>query len=114
MKFQGTIKVITGVKQLSPKFSKSEMVVVTDTDKYPQTFSTEWVNDSANIPSNYAVGDVVEVLCEVRGREWTSPTGDVKYFTSLRGLTLAIISKANKPEPTASDGKEDTSEDLPF
>jgi hypothetical protein len=113
-KVQGTIKSISDVKQITEKFSKVEMVIVTSED-YPQTLMIEWPNDQANLPLKFAEGDVVEASVNIRGREWESPSGDVKYFTSLSGWRLDLISgvKPNSTEESILEsGKDD--DDLPF
>jgi hypothetical protein len=48
----------------------------------------------------------VEVSFNLRGREWTSPTGDVKYFNTLEAWR---IETAQAPTP-----EEKVEEDLPF
>ena len=90
-KVKGTITKIGDAKQITEKFSKVEMIMVTD-DTYPQTLCVEWPNDSMTIPQGFKEGDIVEVDINIRGREWTSPQGDVRYFTSLNGWKMSLIS----------------------
>jgi len=118
-KVKGTIKSISDIITVTDKFSKVEMVIETSED-YPQTLMTEWPNDSASIPKNFSVGDVVEAAVNIRGRAWTSPSGDVKYFTSLSGWTCDLISPASgktnsvKVDSNGRAKSSDDDDDLPF
>ena len=113
MKIQGTIESISDIKRVTEKFSKREMVIVTD-DLYPQTLMTEWPNESASIPEKYSAGDVVEVSINIRGRKWESPSGEVKYFTSLNGWAVSLVANGgqmNAPAPKAQGNIERRFED---
>ena len=121
-KVQGTISKIGDAKQITEKFSKLEMVVVTD-ETYPQTLCVEWPNDSMTIPQGFKEGDIVEVDINIRGREWTSPQGDVRYFTSLNGWKMSLVSGVTAPKVQGNIDKrfEDDAinsmtedDDLPF
>jgi hypothetical protein len=39
-------------------------------------------------PNKWKVGDEVEVGINLRGREWTSPQGEVKYFNTIQGWKI--------------------------
>ena len=54
-------------------------------------------------------GQEVEVSFNLRGREWKSPQGDVKYFNTLNAFKLDTIGAAPVAINIASDD-----EDLPF
>ena len=111
---QGTIKSISDVIQVTQKFSKVEMVIETQ-DQYPQTLLVEWPNDQANAVLQFSVGDVVNVSVNIRGREWQSPSGDVKYFISLSGWRCELISGVNPPASKAGPSESnEEDDDLPF
>jgi single-strand DNA-binding protein len=116
-KLIGTIQSIGEPQQITEKFSKLEMILSSD-DLYPQTLCVEWPNDAMTIPQGFKEGDMVEVDINIRGREWTSPKGDVRYFTSLTGWKMALVSgtKAPKESPASHPAAQpDTDEDdLPF
>lgn len=87
MEIVGTIKRILDVAVISDKFSKSGVVIETD-DKYPQTILVEFTNDNITQLDSFAAGDVVCVKINIRGREWQSPQGDIRYFVSLNGWSI--------------------------
>jgi hypothetical protein len=87
MEVKGKIKFIGSTQQVSEKFSKREIVVSTD-EQYPQHISIEFNQDKCAILDKYSVGDDVEVGINLRGREWTNPQGETKYFNSIQGWNI--------------------------
>lgn len=87
MEVKGKIKFIGSTQQVSDKFSKREIVVSTD-EQYPQHISIEFNQDKCAILDKYSVGDDVEVGINLRGREWTNPQGETKYFSSIQGWNI--------------------------
>lgn len=84
---KGKIKFIGTTQQVSDKFSKREIVVTTD-EQFPQHISIEFNQDKCAILDKYSVGDDVEVGINLKGREWTNPQGEVKYFNSIQGWNI--------------------------
>ena len=82
-KFQGKIKVINDTQEISEKFKKREFVVTDTSSMYPQDVMFQSVQDKCAILDEFSVEDEVEVSFNLRGREWTSPDGVVKYFNTL-------------------------------
>lgn len=80
---KGTIKVIKDVEQISDSFKKREFVVTETSGQYPQDILLQTVQDRTSLLDGKNVGDVVNVSFNLRGREWTSPDGTVRYFNSL-------------------------------
>jgi hypothetical protein len=87
MEVKGKIKFIGSTQQVSEKFSKREIVVTTD-EQFPQHISIEFNQDKCAILDKYSVGDDVEVGINLKGREWTNPQGDTKYFNSIQGWNI--------------------------
>lgn len=87
MEITGKIKFIGTTQQVSDKFSKREVVVSTD-EQYVQHISIEFNQDKCSILDKYAVGDEVTVGINLRGREYTNPQGEVKYFNSIQGWNI--------------------------
>ena len=83
LKFQGKIKVINETQVISEKFKKREFVVTDTSSMYPQDVMFQSVQDKCDMLNGYSVEDQVEVSFNLRGREWTSPDGVVKYFNTL-------------------------------
>ncbi len=80
----GKLHLIMETKQVSERFTKREFVLeIVDNPKYPQRVLFQITGDRVSQLDNMNVGDAVRVEYSLRGREWTSPQGEVKYFNSL-------------------------------
>lgn len=82
-------------------FQKRELVVTTE-EQYPQHILINFVQDKCNLLSNYKVGDQVNVGVNLRGREWTNPAGEVKYFNDIQGWKIANIQPEYNASPQAA------------
>lgn len=82
-KLTGTLKVLNPTIQVSEKFSKREFVVTESSSMYPQDILFQLTQDKCSLLDGFNVNDQLEVSFNLRGREWTSPQGEVKYFNSL-------------------------------
>ena len=84
METVGKLHTIFETKQISEKFSKREFVVeLADNPKYPQTVLFQLTGDRCAMLDEFRVGDTVMIEFSLRGREWRSPSGEIKYFNSL-------------------------------
>ena len=111
-KMKGVIKVIRPTQHVSDKFSKREFVVTDSSDdKYPQDIMFELTQDKTTLLDNVMEGQEVEVSFNLRGREWKSPQGDVKYFNTLNAFKLDTIGAAPVAITIASNSDD---EELPF
>lgn len=128
MELQGTIKKITDVQTFPSGFQKREMIILTE-EQYPQPVSIEFLQDKTDLLNNYNEGDKVKVSINIRGREWTSPQNEVKYFNSIVGWRIEKSeggSSMNEPvearpsQPNTSSAANNTNvfeedeDDLPF
>ena len=77
MEIIGTIKKINSAVQITPTFSKSEMVITTD-EMYPQTILVEFAQSRAGLVDAFQVGQYVKVAINVNGKTLKQ----VKYVTS--------------------------------
>lgn len=108
-KMKGVVKVIRQTQQVSDKFSKREFVVTDSSDdKYPQDIMFELTQDKTSLLDNVMEGQEVEVSFNLRGREWISPSGDVKFFNTLNAFRI----DTNEVVPAATVVSDD--EALPF
>jgi hypothetical protein len=106
---KGTIKVANQTQVINEKFSKREFVIETK-DQYPQQVMFQLTQDKCELLSAFKVGNEIEVSFNLRGREWTSPAGKVKYFNTLEAWRLERI---GTELPTAKPLHEEA-DDLPF
>jgi hypothetical protein len=80
----GKLHTIFETKQVSERFTKREFVVeLADNPKYPQVVLFQLTGDRCAQLDGMRVGDEVRIEFSLRGREWRSPSGEVKYFNSL-------------------------------
>jgi len=125
MEVQGKIKLINQEQTFgSNGFRKRELVVTTD-EQYPQSIMIEFVQDKCDLLNSHAVGQDVKVSINLRGREWTNPQGEVKYFNSIQGWRIESLqaegANPNIPPVPPMDAfepadnlKEEDHDDLPF
>ena len=93
-------------------FRFRKLIVVTQEreEKYNQTICVDFVQNNTGLLDAWKVGDYVEVLFNLRGREWTNPKGEILYFTTLNGWKVEDY----KEEVSTKDQAPDREDDLPF
>jgi hypothetical protein len=120
MEVTGKIKQIDDTKEYGANgFQKRELVLTTE-EQYPQHLLVEFVQDKCALLNTFAVGQRVKVGINLRGREWQSPQGEIKYFNSIQGWRIDAVD-ATPPPPAAppfetmpdAPAKEEP-DDLPF
>ena len=80
----GKLHTVYETKHVSDKFSKREFVVeIADNPKYPQVVLFQLTGDRCAQLDEFAPGDPIVIEFSLRGREWRSPSGEIKYFNSL-------------------------------
>jgi hypothetical protein len=111
MTIKGNIVKIGDVQDISPKFRKRELVIKT-TEQYPQTILTEFVQDKCGLLDAHFCnqGAFVEVSINLKGREWTNPQGESKYFNSIQGWRVQEAVEEVAVEAQSPDREDD----LPF
>ena len=119
-KLTGKLKLKKDTEVISDKFSKREFVITDNASMYPQDISFQLTQDKCGLISEFNVNDNIEVSFNLRGREWTSPQGEVRYFNTLEAWRIEAKSENEAPPighatsvKTATAEKED-SDSLPF
>jgi hypothetical protein len=79
----GVLKVINDTQVVSDRFKKREVVITDNSGQYPQDISFQLTQEKTDAVNDMKVNDNVQVSFFIRGREWTSPQGEVKYFNAL-------------------------------
>lgn len=127
MELVGSIKKISEIQTFSSGFQKREIVLLTE-EQYPQPISIEFLQDKVDLLNSLTLGEKVKISINIRGREWTAPDGQVKYFNSITGWRVEKVdNNAASHEPTqayntpaATSTVQDTNvfgdedDDLPF
>lgn len=93
-KLQGTVKAVFPTVQVSEKFSKREFVLTDSSSMYPQDIIFQLTQDKCALLDGIQANDQLEVSFNLRGREWTSPQGEVKYFNTLEAWRLDKVGAA--------------------
>lgn len=112
----GILKVKNQEQQISEKFKKREFVVTDNSSQYPQVISFQLTQDKCGLLDSCNVGEEIKVYFNLRGREWTNPQGEVKYFNSLEAWKIEGNSNGSKGVETASTETftSTAADDLPF
>ena len=101
-KMTGIVKMVGETVQVSEKFSKREFVVTDQSTLYPQDILFQSVQDKTSLLDDIAEGQEVEVSFNLKGREWTSPQNEVKYFNTLEAWRIEAT-KATPAEVAEDD-----------
>ncbi|MEO6904454.1 MAG: DUF3127 domain-containing protein [Bacteroidia bacterium] len=88
MDITGILKVKSEAQQVSEKFKKRDFVLTDNSSQYPQHISFQLTQDKCNIIDQYNIGDEIKVHFNLRGREWTSPQNEIKYFNTLEAWRI--------------------------
>ena len=117
MTIKGTIKRIGATVSVSDgKFSKRELILTT-ADQYPQIVSVELQQKACSLADDLSVGQDIEAYINIRGREWTSPQGEVKVFNTIVCWKVDANPFTQTEEPQETYTKPSapiTDSDLPF
>ncbi len=129
MELKGVIKQIGEIQTFPSGFQKREMVILTQ-EQYPQPILIEFLSEKTTLLDNVSKGDLVKVGINIRGREWTNPEGQVKYFNSITGWSVfkeqsqqqdvknqsSADKQTKEPqqETNSEDPFSDEKDDLPF
>lgn len=112
---KGRIKVKMSEQKVSEKFKKRDFVITDESSQYPQHLLFQLTQDKTSLIDQYNEGDEITVHFNLRGREWTSPTGEVKFFNTLEAWRIeagaGAAPKASAPAAVIEASQED---DLPF
>ena len=117
MQLTGTIKVKKDEQAVNDRFKKREFVITDNSSQYPQHISFQLTQDRCNLLDPINIGDVITVHFNIRGREWTSPQGEIKYFNTLEAWKIDRNASAPGQQvehyeniPSSNQDKDD----LPF
>ena len=122
MQIGGKILEIFQVQTVSATFRKREFVVEYVETQYPEFIKFETVQDKCDILDNFSAGDQVDVDFNLKGRKWTNPQGEVKYFNSMQAWRVvpqqqnaqeaAPVENFSEVPPPGFD--QNLQEDVPF
>ncbi len=127
MEIKGKIEKIFATQQVTQTFRKREFVVeFAENPQYPEFVKFEFIQDKCDQLDQFAEGQIINLSFNLKGRKWTDPKGEVKYFNTLQAWRItpesqgspAPITGDQAPPPAANDEPDwlssDDSDDLPF
>jgi hypothetical protein len=89
MQINGKILEISEVQAISATFRKREFVLEYIESQYPEFIKFEAIQDKCELLEKLSIGDQVNVDFNLKGRKWTNPQGEVKYFNSLQAWKIS-------------------------
>ena len=107
-------------QNIKDTFKKREFVLeYAENPQYPEFVKFELIQSNCDQLDDLNIGDEVSVNFNLKGRKWTDPQGQTKYFNSLQAWRVdkkTSQGDATPPPPTQEWAKEDFSQDddLPF
>ena len=124
MEVTGKIKWIDETKTYGNNGFRKREVVITTEEQYPQQILIEFIQDKCELLNTCQVGQNVKIGINLRGREWTNPEGETKYFNSIQGWRIDALENDSTteippiPPPTSFEPAEgdanEVDDDLPF
>ena len=116
LEITGKIHAVFEAKQITERFRKREFVVeMGDNPNYPQYVLFQLTGDRCEALDGFEKGDEVRVDFCLRGREWTSPQNEIRYFNSLDVWTLEKLGGSRDVGPPSHDSVPPPGDaDVPF
>ncbi len=118
---EGKIAEKYDTQNIKDTFKKREFVLeYAENPQYPEFVKFELIQSNCEQLDDFSIGDEVSVNFNLKGRKWTDPKGEVKYFNSLQAWRIDKKSgqsgEPTPPPPSQEWAKEDFSQDddLPF
>jgi hypothetical protein len=122
MDITGKIVDISATQNITATFQKREFVVEyienPSNPQYAEFIKFELIQDKCAQLDTYKVGQDIKVHFNLKGRKWTDPQGQVKYFNSLQAWRLEPAGAAQpsgspaSPESTKEDTYSDNLDDV--
>lgn len=126
MDIKGKLLEVFETVQVKDTFRKREFVVeYAENPQYPELVKFELIQEKCDLLDGMNAGDEVQVFFNLKGRKWTDPQGQTKYFNSLQAWKLQAssgsadgITEAGAPatqdEPAWLNSGAEDDDDLPF
>lgn len=121
MNIKGKLIEKSETQNVTDTFKKREFVVeYAENPQYPEFVKFELIQSNCQLLDNLNVGDTLDISFNLKGRKWTDPKGETKYFNSLQAWKIEGESTSTETPPPPSEGDswmaptEKTDDDLPF
>ena len=87
----GKLIVIENEEIVGTSNFKKRVFVVESSEQYPQSIQLELHQDRVDLIDPYNLGDEVAVFINIRGKAYTPPLGETKYFNTLVAWKIAKV-----------------------
>ncbi|MGB3468788.1 MAG: DUF3127 domain-containing protein [Cyclobacteriaceae bacterium] len=131
MNVKGKIVEKFDTQNISDSFRKREFVIeFAENPQYPEFIKFELIQANCDKLDQFNKGQEVDVSFNLKGRKWTDPKGEVKYFNSLQAWRLEKVhdvesqgapnqsagggNEGNTPEWLTNSPAPSVDDDLPF
>ena len=119
LQITGILKVKNSEQTVSDRFRKRDFVLTDASSQYPQHITFQLTQDKCALIDSVNLGEEITVSFNLRGREWKSPQGEIKYFNTLEAWRIEKASAGKSSQQEApmmsiNDVPEDYKDDLPF
>jgi len=109
----GKIKEVRKTIQVSEKFRKREVILITE-DKYPQELKFEFVQDNCEKADDLKEGQMATIFFNLNGREWINAEGKSSHFVSLKAWKVETAVMGSIEKPVFEQMNNQSEADLPF
>ena len=99
---------------------KVRKCVIKTGGQFPEILEIQSVQDKVSMLDHYSVGDEIIASVNLKGKEWTNPSGEVKVFMSLQVWQMSKSQNQTSGSlPSATGNANDIGsvnpvDDLPF
>ena len=127
MNIKGKLLEKSDTQQISATFRKREFIVeYSENPQYPEFLKFELIQDRCDLVDAIQPGQEIDVSFNLKGRKWTDPKGEVKYFNSLQAWKIERVNDVSQPpSPAPEDAalanqkepewlQSEDNDDLPF
>ena len=107
MDISGKIIEIFDTQQIKETFKKREFVLeYAENPTYPEFLKFDVIQDKCAILDDFKAGDEVKVQFNLKGRKWTDPQGNDKYFNTLQAWKIDNNSPQGANDAPPEHGEE--------
>lgn len=94
--------------QISATFKKREFVVeYAENPQYPEYLKFELIQDKCDLLDKFSAGQEIDVHFNLKGRKWTDPQGNIKYFNTLQAWRILDAAQQQSSGRAAADQGQD-------
>lgn len=101
-------------QNVTDSFRKREFVIeYAENPQYPEFVKFELIQANCDQLDAFNPGQEMNVSFNLKGRKWTDPKGEVKYFNSLQAWRLEKVHDMESPNNADAGSSADSNESPP-